>query len=75
MIFFFELVWKRKTERHVALIKNKFTCGHRGKIYAKNIGEIDMYFVEEKILSPAPDNPINSFNADKVKPITYNQQD
>ena len=27
------------------LIKNKFNCVHRGKIQAKNKGEIDMYFV------------------------------
>ena len=29
------------------LIKDKFTCVHRGKIEAKNKGFIDMYFVEE----------------------------
>ncbi len=29
-----------------ALVKDKFTCTHRGKIAAKNKGEIDMYFVE-----------------------------
>jgi ligand-binding sensor domain-containing protein/class 3 adenylate cyclase len=28
------------------LVKNQFTCVHRGKIEAKNKGEIDMYFVE-----------------------------
>ncbi|MBK5272053.1 MAG: tetratricopeptide repeat protein, partial [Bacteroidia bacterium] len=28
------------------LIKDKFDCTYRGKISAKNIGEIDMYFVE-----------------------------
>lgn len=28
------------------MIKDKYTCTHRGKIFAKNIGEIDMYFVE-----------------------------
>ncbi|GDX52721.1 hypothetical protein LBMAG27_17680 [Bacteroidota bacterium] len=27
------------------LIKDKFTCTHRGKIEAKNKGQIDMYFV------------------------------
>lgn len=31
------------------LIKHVFTCVHRGKIFAKNIGEIDMYFVDEKM--------------------------
>jgi class 3 adenylate cyclase len=29
------------------LVKDKFTCTHRGKIEAKNKGEIDMYFVEK----------------------------
>ncbi len=31
------------------LIKDWFFCQHRGKISAKNIGEIDMYFVEGEI--------------------------
>ncbi|MEO8085616.1 MAG: adenylate/guanylate cyclase domain-containing protein [Bacteroidota bacterium] len=30
------------------LVKAKFKCEHRGKIQAKNKGEIDMYFVESK---------------------------
>jgi len=30
------------------LIKDKFLCEHRGKIQAKNKGEIDMYFVNGK---------------------------
>jgi len=54
------------------IIKDKFTCGHRGKIYAKNIGEIDMYFVEEKILSPEIDKSANAFNVDKINPVSYN---
>jgi class 3 adenylate cyclase len=32
------------------LVKDKFKCSHRGKISAKNKGEIDMYFVEESRL-------------------------
>jgi len=28
------------------LVKDKFQCSHRGKIKAKNKGEIDMYIVE-----------------------------
>jgi len=28
------------------LIKDKYSCTYRGKIYAKSIGEIDMYFVD-----------------------------
>ena len=31
------------------LVKDKFTCTHRGKIMAKNMGEIDMFFVEGRI--------------------------
>jgi class 3 adenylate cyclase len=31
------------------LIKEKYECTHRGKIFAKNIGEVDMYFVENEI--------------------------
>ncbi len=31
------------------LIKDQFICHHRGKIHAKNVGEIDMYFVEQEI--------------------------
>ncbi len=29
------------------LIKDKFTCSHRGKIQTKNKGEVDMYFVDK----------------------------
>ena len=31
------------------LVKDKFKCHHRGKVSAKNVGEIDMYFVENGI--------------------------
>jgi class 3 adenylate cyclase len=31
------------------LVKDKFNCTYRGKILAKNKGEIDMYFVESKL--------------------------
>ena len=31
------------------LVKDKFKCIHRGKIQAKNKGEIDMYFAEEPV--------------------------
>jgi len=31
------------------LIKEKYSCTYRGKIFAKNIGEIDMYFIEEEL--------------------------
>ncbi len=31
-----------------ALIKNRFHCTYRGKVQAKNKGEVDMYFVERR---------------------------
>ncbi|MEJ7828703.1 MAG: adenylate/guanylate cyclase domain-containing protein [Segetibacter sp.] len=38
------------------LIKDRFVCHHRGKIHAKNVGEIDMYFVEhEKTQTGTPE--------------------
>lgn len=33
------------------LIKDKYACTHRGKISAKNIGEVDMYFIDKKLES------------------------
>jgi class 3 adenylate cyclase len=30
------------------IIKDNFTCEYRGKVMAKNKGDIDMYFVERK---------------------------
>ena len=33
------------------LIKDQFNCVYRGKLAAKNKGEIDMYFVEDEIVS------------------------
>lgn len=36
------------------LVQNEFTCTPRGKISAKNVGDIEMYFVEEK----KPVNPL-----------------
>jgi class 3 adenylate cyclase/lipopolysaccharide biosynthesis regulator YciM len=37
------------------IIKDKYVCSHRGKIYAKNVGEIDMYFLEHEIKIPVRD--------------------
>lgn len=36
------------------LIKDHFDCQPRGKIYAKNIGEIDMFFVDDKFSVEKP---------------------
>ena len=30
------------------IIKDKFDCSYRGKIFAKNLGELDMYFVDDE---------------------------
>ena len=32
------------------LVKHQYSCVYRGKVMAKNIGEIDMYFVEKQIV-------------------------
>ncbi|MEO8412678.1 MAG: adenylate/guanylate cyclase domain-containing protein [Ginsengibacter sp.] len=45
------------------LVKDKFHCSYRGKIQAKNIGEIDMYFVSD-------DTKVS--NADKSKSASDN---
>jgi class 3 adenylate cyclase len=36
------------------LIKDEYECTHRGKIYAKNVGDIDMYFLGDKIKKMEP---------------------
>lgn len=33
-------------------IKEHYQCLYRGKISAKNIGEVDMYFIESKLMKP-----------------------
>ncbi len=40
------------------LIKDRFVCSPRGKIYAKNVGEIDMFFVEHEINPFAEIKPV-----------------
>ena len=35
-------------------IQNQYQCTYRGKIYAKNVGEIDMYFVENELPEKIP---------------------
>jgi hypothetical protein len=35
-------------------IQHQYQCTYRGKIYAKNVGEIDMYFVENEIPKKVP---------------------
>ena len=33
------------------LVKDNFNCHYRGKISAKNVGEIDMHFIENEIIA------------------------
>lgn len=40
------------SETTYLLIKDHYHCHYRGKIYAKNVGEIDMYFLGEEIRKP-----------------------
>ncbi|MEO5500611.1 MAG: adenylate/guanylate cyclase domain-containing protein [Ginsengibacter sp.] len=53
------------------IIKNKFHCVYRGKIHAKNIGEIDMYYVEKenKIADIAKFS-----NTGSTKPVIYKER-
>ena len=45
------------------LIKDEFECSYRGKIYAKNVGDIDMYFVEREIAPSSLENQkVNAFS-------------
>lgn len=37
------------SESTYQLVKDQFDCEYRGKVPAKNVGEIDMYFVENKV--------------------------
>jgi len=42
------------------LVKDEFECHYRGKIYAKNVGEIDMYFVKDNFPAPPVVTPVIS---------------
>ena len=44
------------------LVKDEFECSYRGKIYAKNVGDVDMYFVEREIMVTADALQENSFS-------------
>lgn len=44
------------------LVKDRYSCAYRGKIYAKNVGEIDMYFIDKEINHPKP--AINNLTRD-----------
>lgn len=40
------------------LIKEKWVCRHRGKVYAKNVGDVDMYFVQNEIAMSGNSIPV-----------------
>jgi adenylate cyclase len=46
------------SEATYELIKEKWVCRHRGKVYAKNVGEIDMYFVQNEIVMGKDSIPV-----------------
>lgn len=42
------------SEKTYGLVKYNFNCSYRGKISAKNKGQIDMYYVESKVTKAVP---------------------
>ena len=42
-------------------VKSEFHCEYRGKIHAKNIGEVDMYFVGARLNASSSPNPTDRF--------------
>jgi len=46
------------------LIKDKYNCKYRGKIYAKNVGEVDMYFVQsvKAPVAVSESSQVNQYN-------------
>ena len=52
------------------LVKDRFTCKYRGKIYAKNVGEIDMYFIEKEIKTAKAETAIVENESEKVATVT-----
>lgn len=51
------------------LVKDKYHCKYRGKIYAKNVGEIDMYFITEEVseLVPVEAEPLHKAMAEPLE--------
>ncbi|MFC0775972.1 adenylate/guanylate cyclase domain-containing protein [Terrimonas alba] len=58
------------------IIQEKYACAYRGKIYAKNVGEVDMYFVQyEKpvIIHPMGRNESSEYSLNdqtRQQPVT-----
>ncbi|MBI1341738.1 MAG: tetratricopeptide repeat protein [Terrimonas sp.] len=49
------------------IIKHDYVCSYRGKINAKNIGEIDMYFVGDEINKTGIVTHINTLDTPEIK--------
>jgi class 3 adenylate cyclase/Tfp pilus assembly protein PilF len=55
------------------LVKDQFACTYRGKIYAKNIGDIDMYFLEGRAGVPKEEIAELGQGAERdLKPVSGN---
>lgn len=57
------------SESTYELVKDKFNCSYRGKINAKNVGDIDMYFVDSEKASDDVEAPHEVINT-RAKPVT-----
>jgi class 3 adenylate cyclase len=61
------------------IVKDKYACTYRGKIYAKNVGDIDMYFVEtQNNLKPhieEADNLVSSLARLNIKELESSLKD
>jgi class 3 adenylate cyclase len=51
------------------LINHKYICTHRGKVYAKNVGDIDMYFVEGERETPIETGSVTLIRKEDTKKI------
>jgi adenylate cyclase len=52
------------------IVKDRFHCTYRGKIYAKNLGDLDMYYVEYEKM----ETEISEIIGDDNKDVQYLKQ-
>jgi class 3 adenylate cyclase/tetratricopeptide (TPR) repeat protein len=55
------------------LVKHKYACKYRGKIYAKNVGEIDMYFVEGEVVDSKQQTKIMTSEIETTTMLSYEE--
>lgn len=53
------------------LVKDQYLCTHRGKLNAKNVGNIDMYFVQKEIGPPAAYQPSLAEPTESLGDVAY----